>query len=1243
MLLSALSKGLSLNTIQELIYVAPGYFKGYNIVLSIRRNEYTSTKIFTSWMATQVSTITKQSDILIIDNPDWQTNEVIMAHALGCDVLTEDEFLRKYVLYKANTVPIKDVRLDGKGVLFVRNSSLRTIHKDLLQLVTQLGGVLLSASDPTKHTLIVSLDGAANDPTITAYTQANPRLVTHMSYVDFIRYYAYRVPIDFALPSHCPITPGSEKLPSHTKSSPRSSSASRSTTVGKITITKAQCKEWESNPTVNPLTGKTISPTAGIYKAIAKACKDLDSSNARKSPTNGPDPLVSELYIAVLKNDDAGIQSLLAKGANPIQKHPKIQNSPYAVACKNKYLKAAIMMLEHGVDPNHKEVYGSNEVVCITHLIINTYQVDTVNAQQVTALALKAGLDMSHFDFKPQTVSNVNMLTDPVIFMLAKAVEPKLATVVRAAEASRWQHVAPVEEWITRLGPVVCQVMIGDVSFLHYLAIKKQDDLANKYASTISMDCYIDAAAEEAVIRNMVYLPNTSTALKHNSKRNSHVLVVMHQLLGIGYLPGDKLPTVYDYQVTANLARTLHMDAQASDRKSILKNSKLSYEGRAHMLNTITHYVGPMALWLYLLPYYVHNKNPTWDMLPFLRTKMSECLQGVEAAGYVPRNAAVAVQRMLEDMPEEATVNEDTLVRLFALFHLHGQRVDLSKFPELTQRLKEIYSAPIDFANDATFSIDRENAYLFDLEKQGSYIKLVHKPTGMRAMLAMYCEEASLPFMVAAWEAIRKKEPNAITAAIASPITPYDVSDLPLMLATNTKLFKDMVFKNTLPVNEVQEAVVEFLLKAAEVDTRTIKSKDSKDSVEPDLTIPDDVRKAMLSIPTHSKRFRKRLAGDHKMNVILQYIAKMTSSRRDSSSRSHKQRSAAARAVSAISPTQSIAAKSKIKAFASKRVSALTKFYEDSMEYMMSLSNTEKIALNKALEGRIMQGPFSPIRRVGTLLYTDNVSASVVNNMLKVIAKAPRFPLRYNLYRGFAMDSVPESGTAVYQEIPFSTTFISGYALGWILGKKAAPCCLLEIKCHRGTAGLFLSKLPWEHPWTKTNQDMYSFTKTPLFHRKPNAQNEFLMFPYRLRIVKKRKRVLRHMFDEHLEKLDTHYEFDALQRPGVVQSLFNKAPNVLDQPIEVYETELEPISLIHVTMKNIANFRPDTMFGIPGVDTKTLDYVSKCQHIFLSPEETDPVTVRKIKDLCKAGHGTMTKLIDKGKYLVTPKAVSLSN
>lgn len=319
-----------------------------------------------------------------------------------------------------------------------------------------------------------------------------------------------------------------------------------------------------------------------------------------------------------------------------------------------------------------------------------------------------------------------------------------------------------------------------------------------------------------------------------------------------------------------------------------------------------------------------------------------------------------------------------------------------------------------------------------------------------------------------------------------------------------------------------------------------------------------------------------------------------------------------------------------IATFAKKRVSKLTKYFEDSMAYMDGLPKTIRSTIYRAVTGNIMQGPYSPIKRIGPgLLYAAQSNARDVFTMVEVVMRAPRFPMRYTLFRGMALPETPVPGeTEVFQEIPFSTTFISNYATGWILAKKGSSCCLLEVVCHAGTGGLFLSKLPWMDPWTSMNASIFQRiapdNAKARFHIKVNSQNEFLMQPYRLKVIEVRKKNFKNMMAEQLEKLDTHYEYDASQRG--LDSLFKSNEHLLDKEIDVYRVQLEPISLYAISIENRSSLQP-WQFGAKEM--------TKYHTLFYSPEELekDPVLNKKLHDIIKNDKYIVTKLIEKGRYV----------
>lgn len=327
---------------------------------------------------------------------------------------------------------------------------------------------------------------------------------------------------------------------------------------------------------------------------------------------------------------------------------------------------------------------------------------------------------------------------------------------------------------------------------------------------------------------------------------------------------------------------------------------------------------------------------------------------------------------------------------------------------------------------------------------------------------------------------------------------------------------------------------------------------------------------------------------------------------------------------------------------AKTRVKVLEKYYEESMAYIDSLPRAVRSIIYRAVNGQIMQGPYSPIKRMpGGLLYAKAPNAKDVITMVEVTMRAPRFPMSYSLYRGMTLPSVPiPNETVIYQELPFSTTFISNYAIGWILAKKQTPCCLLEVLCHPGTGGLYLSKLPWLDPWTSMNSAIFQrigpSNATSRFHIKVNSQNEFLMQPYRLKVVGKRKQNFKHMFHDQLEKIDTHYEYDAANRGLVSLQTYNS--NILDQEIDVYQVKLDLISLYSITIPEFVYGLFDAPYlyngraGIETVNIKTNGYTT----LFFSPEElqdTEPDVYTTLMNLIYSHNIPVKKHIEKGKYV----------
>lgn len=342
-----------------------------------------------------------------------------------------------------------------------------------------------------------------------------------------------------------------------------------------------------------------------------------------------------------------------------------------------------------------------------------------------------------------------------------------------------------------------------------------------------------------------------------------------------------------------------------------------------------------------------------------------------------------------------------------------------------------------------------------------------------------------------------------------------------------------------------------------------------------------------------------------------------------------------------------VSAQKKIAKFMKNRLQKLTKYFEDSIKYMNALPQVKRRIIYRALNGHIMQGPFSPIKRVDGLLYAKIDGTDDLKTMIEVVARSPPLPIRYKLYRGMHIDPPPIiNKTTIYQEIPFSTTFLSMYALGWVLAKKNTNCCLFELQCHTGTKGLFLSKLPWMDPWTSANAGIFNRIAPDnvrgKFHIKVNAQNEFLMFPYRLKVVGKRSRNFKTMLDEQLEKIDSHYEFDASQRG--LTSLFENNADLLNKVVDVYTLELQPISLYMVDLTTVPSniqklFEPSLMLKNP---MKSLIYGSHPYYsLFYSPEELSSDVVQNIESTAQNNNVSIVKLIEKGRY-VGPKTYEIS-
>jgi hypothetical protein len=183
---------------------------------------------------------------------------------------------------------------------------------------------------------------------------------------------------------------------------------------------------------------------------------------------------------------------------------------------------------------------------------------------------------------------------------------------------------------------------------------------------------------------------------------------------------------------------------------------------------------------------------------------------------------------------------------------------------------------------------------------------------------------------------------------------------------------------------------------------------------------------------------------------------------------------------------------------------------------------------------------------------------------------------------------------------------------------------------------LYLSKLPWANPWTEDNASIFDRIApdnlNAKFHIKVNAQNELLMFPYRLKVVSERVKNFKHVLEEQLKTLDTHYEFDAKQRG--LGSLFKNHTDLLDKSIKIYTVELQPISLYQIQIVNPASvrqFEPKVLYR----SKNTYDFyaVTADTSIFYSPEETSPEVIARLDALVSAGDAKMTKIIENGRYV----------
>ena len=331
-----------------------------------------------------------------------------------------------------------------------------------------------------------------------------------------------------------------------------------------------------------------------------------------------------------------------------------------------------------------------------------------------------------------------------------------------------------------------------------------------------------------------------------------------------------------------------------------------------------------------------------------------------------------------------------------------------------------------------------------------------------------------------------------------------------------------------------------------------------------------------------------------------------------------------------FSPTTTQAA-SKITVYAKKRMNKLEEYYHESVRYMLSLPANIRQSLLDSVSGVIMQGPYSPIKRIGTLLYANAKSTRATLDMLEVVSRAPRFPMRQSMFRGMTIIPSPKEGDVITQVLPFSTTFLSSYAVGWIYAKRNVSCCIFQLRCHTGTGGLFVSKLPWHQPWTPHNRSVYKSifgsVNGRTYHEKVNAQNEFIMAPYRLRVKHIRKKQLGDLLDKQRELYDTHYQLDATNRN---MGILNE--DVLKQEIDVYEVDLEPITVYAVKLapNAIQYFNPSLFYQNAQLSWSDLQHTDT---IFFSPEETHPTILQRIESACAAGHGVKTVIIDKGRYV----------
>ena len=346
------------------------------------------------------------------------------------------------------------------------------------------------------------------------------------------------------------------------------------------------------------------------------------------------------------------------------------------------------------------------------------------------------------------------------------------------------------------------------------------------------------------------------------------------------------------------------------------------------------------------------------------------------------------------------------------------------------------------------------------------------------------------------------------------------------------------------------------------------------------------------------------------------------------------------KSLSPLSPDTIVktAATNTISAFVKGNMQKLERYYHDSAQYMIGLPKAKRQSLVDSMSGVIMQGPFSPIKRIGTLLFANEKSSKTVLNMIEVLSRAPRLPLRQSMWRGMTIIPSPSVDQVITQVLPFSTSFLSSFAIGWIHAKRNATCCVFQVRCHTGTVGLFASKVPWLEPWSEKNRSIYNHVFNdevgPIYHPKVNAQNEYIMAPYRLRIRNIRKKNLRTLLESQKELYETHYQYDAIKR-GMKQL----ESDFTDQDIDVYEVDLEPVSVYAVQLNAAAgdevwaHFSVHNLYSQTGYIPSQKDNYRSTHTIFFSPEETDPSVVKQIQKGCDAGYGTLTKIIEKGRFV----------